>query len=83
MHFDFVDGWNHDLLAEAVKTCTADSGRVEDCPVFNGHLLSGDQQNSCSAVNPVPSEDLDAPNLPFLVSSPHFEQILPQLIVAA
>lgn len=72
MHFDFANGWDKNILAAAVKNCNNNSGRVEDCPAFNGHLLSADQQNSCSAVNPVPSENVDAPNLPFLVSRASF-----------
>lgn len=34
-HGDFLMGWDRDLLQKAVDQCTNDSGRVEDCPVFN------------------------------------------------
>lgn len=33
-HGDFINGWDVSLLQKAVDTCTSDSGRVEDCPVF-------------------------------------------------
>lgn len=44
-HGDFVNGWDVALLQRAVTQCTANSGNVEDCPVFQ--LYSNDFSNSC------------------------------------
>ncbi|KAH7054240.1 WSC domain-containing protein [Macrophomina phaseolina] len=33
-HGDFMSGWDEDFLQQAVDTCTNESGRVEDCPLF-------------------------------------------------
>jgi len=33
-HGDFVNGWDIDVLDNAIKTCTSDSGVVEDCGAF-------------------------------------------------
>ena len=38
-------GWDQDLLQRAVDQCTNDSGRVEDCPVFN--LIPDSQAEGC------------------------------------
>ncbi|ATY61986.1 WSC domain-containing [Cordyceps militaris] len=34
-HADFMMGWDHDFLQQAVNTCTNPSGKIEDCPLFN------------------------------------------------
>ncbi|OAL39094.1 hypothetical protein AYO20_01412 [Fonsecaea nubica] len=44
-HGDFVMGWDPDLLQSAVDQCTNDSGRVEDCPVFD--LIPDSQAQGC------------------------------------
>lgn len=44
-HGDFVMGWDHDLLQKAVDQCTSESGRVEDCPVFD--LIPDAQAEGC------------------------------------
>ncbi|EXJ57798.1 murein transglycosylase [Cladophialophora psammophila CBS 110553] len=44
-HGDFVMGWDPDLLQSAVDQCTNDSGRVEDCPVFD--LIPDSQAEGC------------------------------------
>ncbi|EXJ54754.1 murein transglycosylase [Cladophialophora yegresii CBS 114405] len=44
-HGDFVMGWDEDLLQSAVDQCTNDSGRVEDCPVFD--LIPDSQATGC------------------------------------
>lgn len=44
-HGDFVMGWDPALLQRAVDTCTADSGRVEDCPEFK--LIPDSQAEGC------------------------------------
>ncbi|KAI9820494.1 MAG: hypothetical protein M1826_000893 [Phylliscum demangeonii] len=52
LHGDFIAGWDEAFLQQAVDTCDAVSGRVEDCPVFAGHLQSEDQQRQCLATMP-------------------------------
>ena len=44
-HGDFVMGWKRDLLQSAIDQCTSDSGRVEDCPVFD--LIPDSQAEGC------------------------------------
>lgn len=44
-HGDFIMGWPEDLLQEAVDTCTNESGRISDCPVFD--IQSEADQNQC------------------------------------
>ncbi len=45
-HGDFLMGWDQALLQRAVDTCTADSGRVEDCPEFK--LIPDSQAQGCT-----------------------------------
>ena len=45
-HGDFVMGWEEEHLQRAVDTCTADSGRVEDCPEFK--LIPDFQAEGCT-----------------------------------
>ncbi|GAA5850681.1 hypothetical protein JCM5353_000544 [Sporobolomyces roseus] len=33
-HGDFLNGWDIDVLQKAVTECTAESGVIEECPVF-------------------------------------------------
>lgn len=33
-HGDFITGWDEDFLQKACDTCTNESGRIEDCPIF-------------------------------------------------
>lgn len=44
-HGDFLSGWNESFLQSAIDTCTNNSGRLEDCPVFN---LQYDVAAKCS-----------------------------------
>jgi Domain of unknown function (DUF1996) len=37
-HGDFINGWDVEFLQEALNTCNNESGEVEDCPVFAGHI---------------------------------------------
>jgi len=46
-HGDFVNGWNHETLQNAVDTCTADSGTLEDCHVFDNDLYTTAEQQAC------------------------------------
>ncbi|KAH9023107.1 hypothetical protein EDB85DRAFT_1871009, partial [Lactarius pseudohatsudake] len=75
LHGDFADGWDKDVLSRAVKTCTANSGVIEDCPVFQneGRFVSNADMNSCAAPNPFPKElvaptNALLPNLPGCVA---------------
>ncbi|KAI9880513.1 MAG: hypothetical protein M1830_002553 [Pleopsidium flavum] len=54
-HGDFVNGWDVPTLQKAVDTCTSQSGRVEDCPVFN--LISDGQAEGCR-IPPSVSEEV-------------------------
>ncbi|KAK3403083.1 hypothetical protein B0T20DRAFT_474882 [Sordaria brevicollis] len=45
-HADFMTGWDEDFLQEAVNTCTSDTGRIQDCPIFN--IQSEDDQRQCT-----------------------------------
>jgi len=69
LHGDFMNGWDRGVLSRAVATCTATSGVIEDCPVFKneGRLYTDDENNACSATNPLPDEKV-APGtlLPYL-----------------
>ena len=54
MHADFMDGWDSSVLSRAVNECTANSGVIQDCPVFQneGRFYSDNQMNACSATVP-------------------------------
>ncbi len=58
LHGDFINGWDRNVLERAVATCTADSGVIEDCPVFQneGRFYADDDMNACSATNPLPGD---------------------------
>ncbi|ETN43453.1 uncharacterized protein HMPREF1541_02612 [Cyphellophora europaea CBS 101466] len=45
-HGDFLNGWDVPLLQQAINTCTADSGNVEDCAAFN--LRPDKQAEGCT-----------------------------------
>ena len=65
LHGDFMNGWDSSVLSRAVETCTAQSGVIEDCPVFEdeGRFYTDDEMNACSAPNPIPEEMDDPGNL--------------------
>ena len=67
LHGDFMNGWDHDVLSRAVAACNADSGVIEDCPVFqNENRFNADaDMNACSATDPIPG-DVTRTTVPFL-----------------
>jgi hypothetical protein len=46
-HGDFVNGWDVPVLQKAITQCTSNSGRIEDCPVFAGHLFDDTITQNC------------------------------------
>ena len=74
LHGDFMNGWDRSVLSRAVETCTAESGVIEDCPVFNNEnrFFPSGVNDECAASNPIPLEDFDPgvilPNLPGCVA---------------
>lgn len=60
-HGDFISGWDEETLRQAVNFCTSESGRIEDCPVFN--LQSASEASQCSMETPsiLASEDVIGP----------------------
>ncbi len=52
-HGDFISGWKEETLQEALDTCTNNSGRIQDCPVFT--LQSEKEALQCKIPN-IPSE---------------------------
>ena len=52
-HADFIMGWKSaDYLGEAIKTCTSQSGQVEDCPLFTLQ----DDSDAAKCKFPMPKE---------------------------
>lgn len=45
-HADFMMGWEEDFLQQAVDTCTNQSGRIQDCPLFD--IISETEARACS-----------------------------------
>lgn len=60
-HGDFISGWDEETLGQAVKQCTNESGRIEDCPVFD--LQSEYEASQCDMVVPdvIADEDVLGP----------------------
>ncbi|KAJ2901230.1 hypothetical protein MKZ38_002094 [Zalerion maritima] len=65
-HGDFVNGWDVETLQNAVTECTADSGNIEDCPIFDGHYYDDDTINGCKVPKTVSDPDREGvfENLP-------------------
>ena len=62
LHGDFLNGWDRSVLESAVQQCTADSGVIDDCPVFQGRFNEDAEMNNCSAKDPLPGDvNLDCP----------------------
>ena len=57
-HGDFLMGWDRKLLQSAVDTCTSNSGRVEDCPVFQ--LYPDSVAQGCKVASKI-DEDIQGP----------------------
>ncbi|KAI0245871.1 hypothetical protein BJV78DRAFT_1079384, partial [Lactifluus subvellereus] len=72
LHGDFLNGWDRSVLSRAITTCTAASGVIEDCPVFQneGRFYADADMNLCSATNPLPNESVPyaVPYLPGCVA---------------
>jgi hypothetical protein len=68
LHGDFINGWDRSVLARAVETCTADSGVIEDCPVFQneGRFSTDADMNDCSATDPLPGDVILDTTVPYL-----------------
>lgn len=47
-------GWDEDFLQKAVSTCTNDSGRIEDCPLFD--VITKSEAERCEMEKPLPKE---------------------------
>lgn len=57
-HGDFMNGWDQDILRQAIDTCTNDSGNIEDCHVLE--LQSVEAQQQCKKGIEIP-EDVFGP----------------------
>ncbi|KAG5928173.1 hypothetical protein E4U42_001179, partial [Claviceps africana] len=62
-HGDFTTGWPTEFLQRAIDTCTNESGRIEDCPLFN--VVDHDTATSCKWETKLPAalahEDVTGP----------------------
>ncbi|KAH7165787.1 hypothetical protein EDB81DRAFT_264308 [Dactylonectria macrodidyma] len=60
-HADFIMGWDSDFLQTAVDTCTNESGRIEDCAVFD--VVTEEEAESCEMTlpNALKSDDVEGP----------------------
>jgi hypothetical protein len=68
LHGDFFNGWDRSVLQRAADTCTADSGVIEDCPVFQneGRFYSDDEMNACQGNDPKPGDVNVVDPVPYL-----------------
>ncbi|KAF5021363.1 hypothetical protein F66182_6591 [Fusarium sp. NRRL 66182] len=60
-HADFITGWEEEFLQDAIKTCTSDTGRIQDCPLFD--VVSEAEATSCKIKLPdvLADEDIEGP----------------------
>ncbi|RGP78004.1 glyoxal oxidase precursor [Fusarium longipes] len=56
-HADFVMGWEEEFLQDAIKTCTSETGRIEDCPLFD--VVSEEKAKTCEMKMPKALEHED------------------------
>lgn len=54
-------GWDEDFLQDAVNTCTNESGRIEDCPLFDVVDQATAAQCSLTLPQALSAEDVDGP----------------------
>ncbi|KAF4339569.1 glyoxal oxidase precursor [Fusarium beomiforme] len=61
LHADFIMGWEEEFLQDAINTCTSETGRIEDCPLFN--VVSEEKATSCEMKLPkaLANEDVKGP----------------------
>ncbi|KAF4511266.1 hypothetical protein G6O67_003078 [Ophiocordyceps sinensis] len=53
-HGDFMTGWDEEFLQKAVEKCTNESGKIEDCPLFD--IMTKDEADKCDMEKPLPQE---------------------------
>ncbi|KAM0561683.1 hypothetical protein ACHAPJ_002852 [Fusarium lateritium] len=60
-HADFIMGWEEEFLQDAIKTCTSETGKIEDCPLFD--VVSEGKATSCEMKLPsvLAKEDVEGP----------------------
>jgi len=56
-HADFIMGWEEEFLQDAIKTCTSETGRIEDCPLFD--VVSEEKAKTCEMKMPKVLENED------------------------
>ncbi|KAJ4024395.1 hypothetical protein NW752_002964 [Fusarium irregulare] len=56
-HADFIMGWEEEFLQDAIKTCTSETGRIEDCPLFD--VVSEEKAKTCEMKMPKALENED------------------------
>jgi hypothetical protein len=68
LHGDFMNGWDHSVLSRAVQLCTADSGVIQDCQVFQNEnrFNTYPDMSSCSATDPLRDDVILNDIVPFL-----------------
>ncbi|KAM0078215.1 hypothetical protein ACKRZS_009740 [Fusarium odoratissimum] len=61
LHADFIMGWEEEFLQDAINTCTSETGRIEDCPLFD--VVSEQKATSCEMKLPkaLANEDVKGP----------------------
>jgi hypothetical protein len=50
-------GWEEEFLQDAIKTCTSETGRIEDCPLFD--VVSEEKAKTCEMKMPDVLKDED------------------------
>ena len=60
-HGDFLNGWEIDVLQEAIDSCKNLSGRVEDCPPFRIQSLNASSSCKLSIPDILRDDDCEGP----------------------